>query len=233
LISARDEDKSQGFEFVRNLLTLLLHHGLDPNVRFSQRSNHILLSLMDMVQNARAPKDLSYVYDLTLTLITYGANPNVIIDDNSVENDHDYCSMPATPPKSGRYKMRGSDHLNTYSVSPKNLVLYHYVQLLMRKNQLWIADPDLHFARILRIYYFAMSHTKVYASLRLLLAQTGMNPTKTALFSVIRDLHSKPRTLKQLARISIYNAIKQKPAFYANKLPLPPSLREYLMSFEP
>jgi hypothetical protein len=30
---SRDEDKAQGFEFVRNLLTLLLHHGLDPNVR--------------------------------------------------------------------------------------------------------------------------------------------------------------------------------------------------------
>ena len=33
---ARDEDKAAGFEFVRNLLTLLLQHGLDPNVRFSQ-----------------------------------------------------------------------------------------------------------------------------------------------------------------------------------------------------
>lgn len=43
--------------------------GLDPNVRFSQRSHHILLSLMDMVQNARSPKDLNFVYSLTLTLL--------------------------------------------------------------------------------------------------------------------------------------------------------------------
>ena len=76
---ARDEDKAAGFEFVRNLLTLLLQHGLDPNVRFSQRSSHILLSLLDMVQNARVPRDLNHVYDLTLTLIQYGANPNVNI----------------------------------------------------------------------------------------------------------------------------------------------------------
>ena len=76
---SRDEDKVNGFTFVRSLLTLLLNHNLDPNVRFSQRSNHILLSLLDMVANARAPKDLTYVYDLTLTLITYGANPNVTI----------------------------------------------------------------------------------------------------------------------------------------------------------
>ena len=65
----REEEKSLGFEFIRKLLTLLLQHGLDPNVRFSQRANHILLSLMDMVQNARIPSDLNYVYDLTLTLI--------------------------------------------------------------------------------------------------------------------------------------------------------------------
>lgn len=65
----REEEKSQSFEFIRNLLMILLQHGLDPNVRFSQRSNHILLSLMDMVQNARVASDLNYVYDLTLTLI--------------------------------------------------------------------------------------------------------------------------------------------------------------------
>ena len=86
---------------------------------------------------------------------------------------------------------------------------------------------------IFRLYYFAMNHTEVYACLRVLLAQTGMNPTKTALFSVIRDLHSKPRTLKQLTRISIYNSIRHKPSILANKLPLPPQLREYLIQFEP
>ena len=39
----KENEKKQGFEFVRNLLTLLLQHGLDPNVQFSQRSSHILL----------------------------------------------------------------------------------------------------------------------------------------------------------------------------------------------
>jgi len=75
---ARVEEKTEAFEFIRNLLTLLLQHGLDPNVRFSQRSHHILLSLMDMVQNSRCPKDLNFVYSLTLTLLQYGANPNMV-----------------------------------------------------------------------------------------------------------------------------------------------------------
>ena len=33
---------------------------------------------MDMVQNSRSPKDLNFVYSLTLTLLQYGANPNMV-----------------------------------------------------------------------------------------------------------------------------------------------------------
>jgi hypothetical protein len=179
-----------------------------------------------MVQNARQPKDLSYVYDLTLTLMTYGANPNVSIDDPS--NCMEDCDLPSNEPPSPPLRPR-----SVYPVSPRNLVLYHYVQLLMRKDQLWINDPDQYFARIIRLYYLVMKHAEVYACLRVLYAQTGMTPTKTALCSVIRDLYSKPRTLKQLCRVVIYNSIRQRPAFNANKLPLPPSLRDYLLNFEP
>ena len=42
-----------------------------------------------------------------------------------------------------------------------------------------------------------------------------------------------PRTLKQLARIVIYDRIDRKPSVYANKLPLPPVLKEYVLNFEP
>ena len=95
----------QGFEFIRQLLTLLLQHGLDPNVRFSQRHNHILLSLMDMVQNARVPSDLNYVYDLTLTLIQYGANPSVCIDNHT---DKSECALGGGGPGPTGYYPRGS-----------------------------------------------------------------------------------------------------------------------------
>ena len=69
----------KAFAFIRQLLVILLQHGLDPNVRFSQRTQHILLSLMDMVMNARSPADLDHVYALTLTLLQYRADPNVHI----------------------------------------------------------------------------------------------------------------------------------------------------------
>ena len=244
---SREDEKQQGFEFVRNLLTLLLQHGLDPNVRFSQRSNHILLSLMDMVQNARVASDLAYVYDLTLTLIQYGANPNVNISSSDRSDCFQRHSASSSPPAS-------------------NYVLYHYVRLLMNKDKLVnnnrlpgvehgpgciaascsaSAMPvnndkrtnndkgDVYFARIIRLYHLTMLHQPLYACLRLLYAQTGMNPNTSALNSCLKELCSKPRTLKQMARVVIYNSIGQRPALEVNKLPLPTALREYLLNFEP
>ncbi len=37
----------------------------------------------------------------------------------------------------------------------------------------------------------------------------------------------------QLSRVVIYNNIGRRPILHANKLPLPPSLREYVLTFEP
>jgi len=239
---AREEEKKEGFEFIRQLLTLLLQHGLDPNVRFSQRHNHILLSLMDMVQNARVPSDLNYVYDLTLTLIQYGANPGVSIDNHT---DKSECGLGGGGPGPTGYYPRGSvgvpggtGCIPTMTSSLRQSqaikkVLYHYVHRLMAKDNLCYGDPAQCFASIIRLYYLCMDHQEAYACLRVLHAQTGMNPTKSALCNVIKELCSRPRTLKQMTRIVIYHAIGMKPAVMASKLPLPPALREYVVSFEP
>ncbi len=74
-------------------------------MRFSQRHNHILLSLMDMVQNARCSTDLNYVYDLTLTLIQYGANANVSIDSHGEKADQESCQR-----NQGIVSSRDRDH---------------------------------------------------------------------------------------------------------------------------
>jgi hypothetical protein len=92
----------------------------------------------------------------------------------------------------------------------------------------------MHFARIIRLYYMVMYHVPLYSCLKLLYAHLNPNnPNKSALYNVIRDLCSKPRTLKQMSRVIIYNAVGQRPALTVNKLPLPTALREYVLSFEP
>ena len=103
----------------------------------------------------------------------------------------------------------------------------------MKKDKLWCNDQSLCFGRLIRLYFMAMNHNEVYACLRVLYAQTGMTPTKSAICNVIRDFYTKPRTLKQMSRVVIYNAVGQRPALRVNKLPLPASLKEYLLNFEP
>ena len=136
---ARDEEKREAFEFIRNLLTLLLQHGLEPNVRFSQRSHHILLSLMDMVQNARSPKDLNFVYSLTLTLLQYGANPNMVSTSSSAKGGGGQHSHSLSDPRRARERDRLGRQTN-------HQVLYHYCQTLINKDQL-LSDPDQNFVR--------------------------------------------------------------------------------------
>ena len=181
---ARDEEKREAFEFIRNLLTLLLQHGLEPNVRFSQRSHHILLSLMDMVQNARSPKDLNFVSSLTLTLLQHGANPNMS------------CSAKARPSLSDpRRASRQTNHQ----------VLFHYCQTLINKDQL-LCDPDQNFVRYLNaavfqlgltslhrlilLYYHSMQHRELYQCLKILTNQLSINPVRSCqtLYSVIKEL---------------------------------------------
>ena len=60
---------------------------------------------MDMVQNARVPSDLNYVYDLTLTLIQHGANPSVSIDNHT---DKSECGLGGGGPGPTGYYPRGS-----------------------------------------------------------------------------------------------------------------------------
>ena len=103
----------------------------------------------------------------------------------------------------------------------------------MAKDNLCNSDPAQCFASIIRLYYLCMDHQEVYACLKVLQAQTGMNPSKSTLCNVIKELCSRPRTLKQMTRFAIYHSIGMKPAVTASKLPLPPALREYIVSFEP
>ncbi|EDW33119.1 GL16213 [Drosophila persimilis] len=68
-----DAQKRTNFDFIKNILLLLLQHGLDCNKTYQ----HILQAVMDMVQNVRTCHDMECIYELTLTLIQYGADPNI------------------------------------------------------------------------------------------------------------------------------------------------------------
>lgn len=212
-----DQQKRTNFEFIKNLLILLLTHGLDPNVRASSTKQHILQSCMDMIQNVRDCRDIHYVYDLTLTLIQYGANPDLRL------NISDTISKQPTVPQ---------PHIFWKS---KNYILYYYIMLVSRKENI-VMDPHLSFAKIIHLFYMVMEHRPLFECLHVLYTQLlSIVPGRMTepMTYIIRDLYRKPRSLKQMCRVRIHNCIGRKPGVHINKLNLPNQLKDYLLNFEP
>lgn len=86
------------------------------------------------------------------------------------------------------------------------------------------------------LYYLSMGHKQVYATLAALLRaqEAGVIPVRaTALCSLLKELNSKPRTLKQIVRHAIYISLDRKPGLHISKLPLPNLLKEYILNFDP
>nr|XP_023026895.1 transient receptor potential channel pyrexia [Leptinotarsa decemlineata] len=209
-----DAQKELNFEFIKNLLIVLLTHGLDPNERVSRRTSHILQSCMDMIQNVRDCKDIDYVYDLTLTLIQYGANPDLSLNLSEAIKNHP---------------------LHSQSIwKKKNYILYYYVMLISRKENL-ITDPNLCFSKIIMLFYCVMQHKPLFECLKILhTQQLSLVPGKMTepLTFIIRDLYKRPRTLKQMCRVRIHNCLGRKPGLFINKLNLPNQLKDYLLNFQ-
>lgn len=210
-----DVQKQINFEFIKNLLILLLTHGLDPNVKVSTRTQHILQSCMDMIQNVRDCKDIHYVYDLTLTLVQYGANPDLILSMSEAIKIHSVHSQSVW--------------------KTKNYILYYYIMLVSRKENL-IMDPNMTFSKIIMLLYLVMHHKPLFECLKILhTQQLSLVPGKMTepLTYIIRELYSRPRSLKQICRVKIHNCLDRRPGLYLNKLNLPNQLKEYLLSFDP
>ena len=80
------------------------------------------------------------MYDLTLTLIQYGANPNIVASGG--------VTVPALtgPPSQQEHHHHGGYHQGTTSVHLKNQVLFPYCQILINKDQL-LYDQEQTFTR--------------------------------------------------------------------------------------
>lgn len=154
-----------------------------------------------------------------LLLLQFGANPDVSI-----------------PVQTGKYETSPSACAFYRASGNSHPVLFHYVMMVAQKPE-YMNDPEQRFASLIWLYYLTMSHKEVYRTLGALLRaqEAGVIPMRaTALFTLIKDLHSRPRTLKQTCRQVMYQAVKNKPGIIIAKMVhLPPSLKDYLLNFDP
>ncbi|XP_058829570.1 ankyrin-3 [Topomyia yanbarensis] len=257
-----DTQKRANFDFIKNILILLLQYGLDCNIT----SQHILQSVIDMIVNVRTCPDILCVYELLLVLIQYGTDPNITLSNklmmsgsssSSINYVNDFINFggmravgtgevagPSGAATTGSSTANGagatnngsgSDNLrSSFRNNARNYLLFYYIMLITRKEFI-LLDREQTYQRIIHLFYYSMKHDTLFNCLKslhnLFIAQVP-NKSIDSLRHLIITLYKKPRSLKQLCRVCIYNSLNKKLAPSINRLNLPLPLKEYVLNFE-
>lgn len=227
-----------------------------------------------MVRNVRDCQDMHRIHELTLTLIQYGADPNIVLSSmttggaiysNEITRFGDALGLTGTSTDnnaggsnggvgasggagssaSGSGNGSGSDATgarqslgdtsfrNSFRTNSRYLLFYYIV--LITKKDFILNDPEVTFTRIIHLFYATMQHDTLYNCLKSLhnfyVAQVPSKKTEQ-LIAVISSLYRKPRSLKQLSRLAIYESLNRKLAQNITKLKLPVLLKDYVLNFE-
>lgn len=246
-----DAQKRQNFEFIKDILLLLLQHGLDCNLTYQ----HVLQSVMDMVQNMRTSRDMLQIYELAKTLIQYGVDPNELLNirDTSgsaivVSEIENYGvrmrgALTANAERSGS----GADvvvganggistaggYRGSFRTHSRHILFYYIV--LITKKEFVLSETPFTYHNVIQLFYYTMDHDPLYNCLKSLhdfyMAQVPSKLTEQ-LIALITSLYRKPRSLKQICRHRIYKSVNNRLALNVNKLNLPAPMRDYVLNFE-
>ncbi|KAF4525904.1 hypothetical protein B566_EDAN013154 [Ephemera danica] len=228
-----------------NCVRLLCKNGANPNC--SSRSHltplHVLVftageSLMLSRENDVKALHFDFVRRLLALLLQHGLEPNARIGQHpNVDLAAGNGPGSQGSGSSGQEPTICHSQASLFLKKASSCVLHHFVIALCKREEL-LLDTGQRYARILRLYYLCMDHRPLFSCLRALLSQAlysqaGLMPVRSGLCTLVRDLYSTPRTLKQMSRVVIYNAMGKRPGMHANKLPLPVPLKDYIINFEP
>ncbi|XP_058055330.1 ankyrin-3 isoform X1 [Anopheles bellator] len=141
----------------------------------------------------------------------------------------------AGPGTSSGGATNGNENLrNSFRQNARNYLLFYYIMLITRKEFI-LLDSEQTYQRIIYLFYYSMKHDTLFNCLKslhnLFIAQV---PHKSIdnLRHLIITLYKKPRSLKQLCRVCIYDSLGKKLAPNINRLNLPGPLKEYVMNFD-
>lgn len=235
-----DIQKRANFDFIKNILILLLQHGLD--CKRAVHPHHILQSIMEMVQNVRRCTDVLCIYELSLLILQYGGNPNIVLNNKapgSIINEALSFENGSNGAGSSRHLQvhneNGSEGLrSSFRNNGRNYILFYFIMLIMRKEFI-LTDPDKHYLKIINLFYATMGHDVLYACLRALQNLFILQvPTKSKEFLInyIGNLYRKPRSLKELCRVRIYESLNHRLAQNISRLNMPIPIKDYVLNFE-
>jgi ankyrin repeat protein len=206
-------------EFLQDILALLLRYGLAPNHCSKRKqppiegaSGNILLELIKLVQFIRQPPDLLLIHGWILTLLQWGANPDI----------EPYPSEPII------CQSQSSIFLQPKGTQAVNQYMYELQDL----NQIFEGG---HACKLLMLFYNSMDHNALYQCMNTAKFLSRFDPNRAPTAQILQQvtkLSSRPRSLKHNARVTIYKAMDRQLNLGVPQLPLPTAIKEYLVNIE-
>lgn len=241
---------------VYELLLLLIQYGIDPNISLSNKlmangassSNSSIIFVNDFINfggiRGAAPGgavDATATGSASSTGGPSNGGPGGVVVTGGAGGGGGGASSAANGngggpggsgsggPSNGNENLRSSFRNNA-----RNYLLFYYIMLITRKEFI-LLDREQMYQRIIYLFYYSMKHEPLFNCLKtlhnLLIAQVPHRSIDN-LRHLIITLYKKPRSLKQLCRVCIYNSLDKKLAPNIARLNLPGPLKEYVMNFD-
>ncbi|KAK3691441.1 hypothetical protein RRG08_036243 [Elysia crispata] len=229
-IPSQEKLRGQFASVVNNILATMLKHGLHPNLVSTKVAQHLwgghgngLIEFVRLAGMASTNQEFEYIGLWLQTMLQWGADPDL----------EPYPSEPII------CHCQSSIFLKKLGTQP----ICHYVHEIKDKERL-LYEPAVQ--RILLLFYSSMSHVELHASLAAARSSLHLQPSyhkagqshtslaaicdgSVDVLTLINAMGDNPRSLKELARVTIYVALQRKLAVRTQHLPLPLVVKKYLL----
>lgn len=203
-------------DLVTRYLRVMLKYGFNPNYPSSARNSYLeggrgnsLIDFMSLTKFSETSQDFEILHTWLKTLLQWGADPNV------------------KPYASGTVVYHEQNSLFLQRLDVRSL------SYLIMAKEYESFFKNGYAEKLLRLFYNTMDHKNLFCYFRHAssisqfhqLGEIGKEYLK-----LLKTLTMYPRTLKEIARVSIYNSLDRKVALKVPHLPLPPILQKYLLN---
>jgi hypothetical protein len=229
--------------FADKLLALLLSHGVQPNHRSEQivpfltgGNGNALIEFVRLSELATSSSEFDLIAMWLVTLLRWGADPDLepyqsepiichsqssIFLKRQGSQPVSLCLQKARPGSQGvAAAVSGGSHLEREIVNGTRKLLYLFYNAMDHKP----LHDCLQAARgMTRFHHHPLHHHLTLTS--------GMDDDDT-LLATVHAMAETPRSLKQIARVTVYRALDRQVAAKVEHLPLPRALKDYLLHFQ-
>lgn len=221
-IPLSDDSETLRQEFsnlVCEVLRVHFIHGLNPNVLTNAKSQYLrggtgnaIIEFVNLTRLVKCASDFVVIRRWLTVILQWGGDPDI----------EPYQSEPIICHSQSSIFLR---HQGTQPVS-------HYIHKMKDEDALY---KDGHAEELLMLFYHSMNHKELYECLNSARSMTRFHPMGAIgkkLLQILSSMSESPRSLMEISRVVIYKSIGRKLAVKVPQLPLPNSMKRYLLDIQ-